>query len=245
MALKDRLLELIDREELNANQFYIKTGLGNGFLDKVGEKLKKPSIEKISKTFPMWNIDYLQTGNGEKLKKDDREQTDIKFYDPEFLPKNKRLIPLYDDISTIGGKLKGEQTAKITPDSPPAEWVDPGDWFKSATHAIRHYEHSMIQYPSGCILAMKEVYERQLIVWGNDYVIETDEFRITKRVQRGKTVDCIRAYSTNESTYQDGTLIYEPIDIDWNDVRRIFLVLGYVVKNGSGTIVHTNQNNKI
>jgi hypothetical protein len=70
MNLKDRLLDLIACEELNPNQFYIKTGLGNGFLDKVGEKLKNPSVEKISKVFPHWNIDYLQTGDGDKYKKD-------------------------------------------------------------------------------------------------------------------------------------------------------------------------------
>lgn len=66
--LKDRLLEFIKSEGLNPNQFYVKTGLGVGFLDKVGEKLKRPSVEKISKTFPHWNVDYLQTGEGEKLR---------------------------------------------------------------------------------------------------------------------------------------------------------------------------------
>jgi hypothetical protein len=68
MVLRERLLELIICEELNPNQFYVKTGLGNGFLDKVGERLKSPSVEKISRTFPHWNIDYLQTGEGEKYK---------------------------------------------------------------------------------------------------------------------------------------------------------------------------------
>lgn len=69
-TLKDRLVELINNEGLNPNQFYLKTGLGNGFLNTVGEKLKRPSIEKISKAFPLWNIDYLQTGKGDMLKKE-------------------------------------------------------------------------------------------------------------------------------------------------------------------------------
>lgn len=68
MALKDRLQLLIDKEGLNPNQFYIKTGLGNGFLNTVGEKLRKPSVEKIEKSFPHWNIDYIQTGKGEIFK---------------------------------------------------------------------------------------------------------------------------------------------------------------------------------
>lgn len=69
MALKDRLQFLIDKEGLNPNQFYVKTGLGNGFLNTVGEKLRKPSVEKIEKSFPHWNIDYIQTGKGEMFKK--------------------------------------------------------------------------------------------------------------------------------------------------------------------------------
>jgi hypothetical protein len=68
MDLKGRLLDLITIEGLNPNQFYIKTGLGVGFLDKVGKKLKRPSIDKIVSAFPTWNIDYLQTGAGEKYK---------------------------------------------------------------------------------------------------------------------------------------------------------------------------------
>jgi hypothetical protein len=66
MTLRERVLDLILLENINPNQFYTLTGLGNGWIDKVGLRLKKPSIEKISKTFPRWNIDYLQTGIGEK-----------------------------------------------------------------------------------------------------------------------------------------------------------------------------------
>lgn len=66
MSLKDRLIELIDNEGLNPNQFYSKTGLGNGFLNTVGETLRKPSIERIEKAFPKWNIKWILTGEGEK-----------------------------------------------------------------------------------------------------------------------------------------------------------------------------------
>jgi hypothetical protein len=71
MTLKERILELIEFEKMNPNQFYNATGLGNGWIDKVGKKLKNPSIEKISKTFPKWNIDYLQTGEGDKYRIND------------------------------------------------------------------------------------------------------------------------------------------------------------------------------
>jgi transcriptional regulator with XRE-family HTH domain len=152
---------------------------------------------------------------------------------------SKNLIPLYDDVTTIGGV--NERIANTDGVSSPSEYIDTGDWFREATAAIRHYGDSMIEYPPGCILALKEVGERQLIIWGKDYVIETNEYRITKRVQRGKDEEHIRAYSSNTETYPDGQLVHEYIDVAWKDIRRIFLVLGYVVKKNGGTIVYSNQ----
>lgn len=152
---------------------------------------------------------------------------------------SKNLIPFYDDVSSIGG-VKG---VVASPDgvSSPSDYIDTGDWFKEATAAIRHYGESMIEYPQGCILALKEVKERKLVVWGRDYVVETNEYRITKRIQRGEDKEHIRAYSTNEDTYPDGRIIHEPLDIEWNDVRCIYAVLGYVVKKNGGTMIFSNS----
>jgi transcriptional regulator with XRE-family HTH domain len=152
---------------------------------------------------------------------------------------SKQLIPFYDDAATIGGV--NEKISNMQGVSSPSEYIDAGDWFREATAAIRHYGDSMIEYPPGCILALKEVQERQLIIWGKDYVIETSEYRITKRVQRGDNSEYIKAYSSNIETYPDGKLIHEPQDIPWKYIRRIFLVLGYVVKKNGGTIVFSNQ----
>ena len=99
-------------------------------------------------------------------------------------------------------------------------------------------------FRSGCILAIKEVLDRELIIPGRDYMIETSEYRVTKRVQRGKDPMHITAYSTNPEKYADGRLIHEPFDIPWRAVKRISMVLGYVVKKNGGTMVFSNQNTK-
>lgn len=67
MNLKERLLQLVEKEGLNPNQFYVKTGLANGFLNTIGSNLRKPSIAKIEKAFPHWNIEYLLTGKGNDM----------------------------------------------------------------------------------------------------------------------------------------------------------------------------------
>lgn len=148
------------------------------------------------------------------------------------------LIPFYDNVSSIGGI--NESMANLDGVSKPTEYIDTGDWFRDATAAIRHYGESMVEYPTGCILALKEVYDRELIIPGLDYVIETSEYRVTKRIQKGKDPEHITAYSTNPETYADGRLVHEPFDIPWRAVIHISLVLGYVVKKNGGTMVFSN-----
>lgn len=141
----------------------------------------------------------------------------------------KKKIPLYD-VESIGG----HQDMVANTDEPVghvAEWIDAGDWFPGATAAIRHYGDSMIEYPSGSILALKRVEDTSLLINGRNYVIETSEFRITKQLQDDG--DYIMAYSSNRETYPDGRQIHAPIRIPKSSIRHIDLVLGCVLKEYS------------
>jgi hypothetical protein len=114
------------------------------------------------------------------------------------------------------------------------EYIDAGDWFVGATGAIRHYGDSMVEYPSGCILALKQIFDLvDGFIWGQNYVVEYGEDfnRITKRIQ--KDGEMIIAYSTNEDTYKNGTLIHQPIIL--TKIHSAWRVLGYVVKTESTT----------
>lgn len=87
MTLKERLFTLIEKEGLNPNQFYTKSGLGNGYLDKVGEVLRRPTIEKLQKTFPHWNLEWIQREQGEMI---------IDVPEPKFEPRDARLLTNQD-----------------------------------------------------------------------------------------------------------------------------------------------------
>ena len=235
--MKERLLEFLVYLGIGQNKFEEKVGLSIGYINKLKGDMKLNTIDKITSTYSELDKEWLITGKGSMLKSD---SGNVQFYTTEQVPINKRLIPLWDDVSSVGGKLKKGYSANMESNSKPAEWIDPGDWFKNATDAIRHYEDSMIEYPSGCILALKEVYDRQLIVPGKDYVIETSEYRITKKLQSSNS-EYIRVRSTNEEKYEDGELIHGPFNIQQKLIHKIFEVLGYVVKKGGGTMVHTNN----
>jgi phage repressor protein C with HTH and peptisase S24 domain len=235
--MKERLIEFLKYMNISQRQFEINSGLSNGFVDKVGDSIRTNNLNKILSKYPNLNINWLKTGEGNMLKSN---LGDIQFYDPENASSGKKLIPFYDDVSTIGGNLSG-YSASIELNSPPAEWIDPGDWFKNATAALRHYGDSMKEYQSGCILALREVQDRRLIIPGKDYVIETSEYRVTKKVQLTSDPEYLRVHSTNDEKYDDGTLIHQPFNVPWDLIGRIFEVLGYVVKKGGGTIVYSNS----
>ncbi len=100
----------------------------------------------------------------------------------------------------------------------------------------------MSEYPNGCILALRRITNIRGIVWGRNYVIETTDIRVTKRMQTCIDDDsCIMAYSTNTETYSDGRLVHEPFKIHKEDIKQIFLVIGRVVKEYSSDPVFTIQ----
>ena len=96
----------------------------------------------------------------------------------------------------------------------------------TATHVIPHYSDSMVEYPSGSLLAVKKVEDPRLLLNGENYVIETDEYTITRKIYDDG--GSILAYSTNKETHPDGQPVYGPVRIPKDAIRHLFLVLGCV-----------------
>lgn len=212
----DRFDKYMACTNLNDNKVTQQLGLSVGTIGKSrkeGRDLSDRVVEQILNFYTNLNRVWLLTGEGEMLSKENR-------------------IPLYDDDVTIGG-VNGSM-ANVDDAARPTEWIDAGDWFPNATSAIHHYGDSMTEYPSGCILALKRVNNPSLLINGENYVIETDEFRITKQIQDDG--DCIVAYSSNTETYPDGRLIHAPIRIPKESIRHLDLVLGCVIRKFSAPI---------
>jgi len=236
-----RIKELMSYYSINS--LTLSKELGYKSSEKISRLFRdggaKPSydiIYDISNKFEI-NTDWLITGRGSMLKSEGVLLMGDKGAEKEeVLSAKKNLIPFYDDVSTIGGL--NDRVAN-TNSSSPAEWIDAGDWFPEATAAIRHYGDSMVEYPSGSILALKRVNNPQLIMNGRNYVIETTEYRVTKQLQdKG---DCFMAYSTNRETYPDGCQIHAPFSVPKGEIRHIYLVLGCVTKEYSNGAIQIRK----
>ncbi len=229
--IKERVLYISEYKGINRELFFEELGLSYANFKGRQKKtaLNSDAIDKILSIHSEISTEWLVQGKGAMLKTEDlSEKTE------------KNLIPLYDDVATIGGKT--EMIAETEDVCRATEYIDAGDWFKDVTAAIRHYGDSMQEYPNGCILALRKITDIRGIVWGRNYVIETNEIRVTKRMQTCPDDEaCIMAYSTNTETYPDGRLVHEPFKIYKEDIRRIFLVIGRVVKEYSSDPVYTIQ----
>ena len=232
MSKKERLNLLIEHySNGNKTQFANKLGISpQGLSTWLSRDMF--DIELIYSKCENVSAEWLLTGDGPML------IDEIFSQETQLVPESdKKLIPFFDDITTIGGHNDSVSIMEISQNHV-SEWIDAGDWFPEATAAIRHYGDSMIEYPSGSILALKRVHDKRLIINGRNYVIETTEFRVTKQLQDDGG-DYIIAYSSNRETYPDGRQIHSPIRIPKDTIRSIDLVLGCVLKeysNGALTI---------
>ena len=65
--MKERVLQFIEYTGLNKASFEKMVGLSNGAVDKMGANTRHSTVDKISKTFPEINRDWLMTGKGNML----------------------------------------------------------------------------------------------------------------------------------------------------------------------------------
>jgi phage repressor protein C with HTH and peptisase S24 domain len=183
--------------------------------------------------------EYLLSGHEPILKSD---SDFIKEPSENYYREEKKLIPLYDGVATAGT----HETAMLDPTHESVEMIDAGDWFRDATAAMRVHGDSMYpEYKSGSIAALREVQNKRLVVYGQDYLIETSEYRVIKRLQKSDLPQNWLACSVNEEKYESsGRLIHEPFDVHIDDVKRLYQVLGNVKRNQSSTVIHAGKHNK-
>lgn len=130
-------------------------------------------------------------------------------------------IPFYDTVLFGDASMLAEQSVDY-PGS--AEMIDPGSWFRGANGALRVYGHSMFpKYPAGCIIAYKTA-DKEVIIWGEDYVIELEDRRIVKRLDKSDIKGYVKAISYNKSE----DYAYSPIEIPVSKIKNLYMVLGKI-----------------
>ncbi|MCT4614544.1 MAG: hypothetical protein N4A49_06680 [Marinifilaceae bacterium] len=226
-VISERIEYMINILKLNKNEFAKKLGYkrSQSIYDILNNK-SKPSYDFFEKLYnsefsELINADWLFTGEGDILKEKTNNQA--------------HLIPFYEGVAVGGTSIIADNSAQTIP----AELINAGDWFRDATAAMRIHGESMEPYyKNGSVVALKAVFDKSLIIYGNDYVIETSEYRVLKRIQRSDKNNCWLCCSTNEEIYKhSGRLIHEPFDVEIDKVYRIYRVVGTVNRTESSSII--------
>ena len=232
--VQDRLYRFIAYLGLSVSQFEQSIGVGNGFVSNTNERMRNSSKNLIATHYPELNIDWLIKGEGEMLRKNNYIINSSGNNSANAINGNATII------STSQKRYK-EQISKendgiVSETNEILNNIYIGDLFKEATSAIINNDDSMREYPLGAIIILKRLTDDNNIIWGNNYYIETCDYKIIRRVQKNNDKQ-ITAYSSNEKTNQDGTLIHSPIIIPKKTIISISSVLGYIIKEENNNIV--------
>jgi transcriptional regulator with XRE-family HTH domain len=206
-------------------------------------KLSIKNAEILAKYFNV-NTEWLTSG----IKPDAVSQTASQKQTVEIFNQSvpstvaSKKIPFYD-VDAEAGSI---QLSNMDAVSSPIEWIDAGDWFRDADSAMRVHGDSMSpEYKSGSIVVMREVHDIHLVIFGEDYMIQTSEYRTIKRLEPSKQKDCWLACSVNQEVWANGDLVgqlmYAPFDIRIKDVTKICRILGCVRRNESSRFVYAKN----
>lgn len=98
MTTKERLILFLTHLNISQGRFEKKVGLSIGFVNKVGDSIRKSSLEKIISVYPQLNTAWLLTGVGEMLDKDST-QTNKAETGTEIITKR---VPLVNQYAYVG-----------------------------------------------------------------------------------------------------------------------------------------------
>lgn len=225
MTLKERMFYLIEKEGLNPNQFYTISGLGNGYLNNVGESFRKPTIEKIKKSFPHWNMDWILYEKGEPVTNISKGNIEIL----EAIPLNQNYIinvPLVNQYAQAG-YLCGYQDAAYIATLPTIPFIidheAKGNYVAFEVRGDSMNDGTEESYLEGDRLLCREIapylwVESKLHIRKWDFVIVHEDGILIKRIiDHNVENHTITIHSLND--------MYPDRVIDLAEVRQIFNVI--------------------
>ena len=113
-GLKERLLYFIEYKGLPVQMFEKIVGLSNAAVSKMGDNTRRSTIDKISKSFPELDVNWLLTGQGEMLSYgQDTESISNKVQEPtshygrKELNEGNGFTTYLLPMSAMGGTLTG------------------------------------------------------------------------------------------------------------------------------------------
>lgn len=227
MSVKERLKQFIEYKHMSERKFCSVVGLSSTYISTMRVSIQPDKVLMIAKHFPELNTGWLLTGEGEMLKSaqysnkalvtlfEDRGEDYLK---PGTTNRNVS-IPYYDiEISagTVNFYKDYPELPHTTLEIPFVQGVD---------LAMPVYGDSM--YPkikNGDIVLLKEIHDKTVILYGEIYLVITEDYRTLKYIRKHPTSEeKILLVSENDR--------YDPVPMALNNVIHLFLYKGKFEKS--------------
>lgn len=214
MTVKERLQLFIKHKGLTNKAFELQCGLGNGFVSKVGDSIRREKLLLISKAFPDLDTDWVINEKGKMLK----TATPSTSTSPKI--SYTTGVPYYD-VDFIGGFDLVENDQTMTP----AYNIDFKAYDK-ATCWCNITGHSMEpEINHGDIIALRKIDDFSFLPAGEVYaIVTTNDMRTVKRIGISDNPDNYRLIPTNKSPE------YGVQELPKRMIRAVFEVLGCMKK---------------
>ena len=206
---KERLMTFLKSENIGQNTFEKKVGWSTGYINNIKSSIGSDKISSIIKEYPLLNLSWLLTGEGEML----RTATDDSAADKQ---KALPLIP----FEALAGYLSTDNEGVMVEDC--EHYVIPEFDRRGAEFIIRVSGSSMYpKYSNGDLLGCKKIEDILFFQWGKIYVLGTSQGALVKRVYPHDDDAFITLVSDNKK-------VYPPFPIPKSDIRSLSIVVGVV-----------------
>lgn len=200
---------------INDNQVTLNCNLSQGLIGqaRTGKSdLGSRTVDKILRVYQDLSRVWLLTGEGQML----TESSDV---GKSVSEENFKQIPILP-ISAQGGSLNNFTHSVRSYD---CEWMPSP--VSDADFAIEVAGESMApEYPAGARVLIKRINESVFIEWGKEYVIDTENGVVLKRVVPADDENYIRCVSINSAPE------YAPFNIPKLSIFGMYIVLGLYAK---------------
>ena len=202
-------MTFLKSENIGQNTFEKKVGWSTGYINNIKSSIGSDKISSIIKEYPLLNLSWLLTGEGEML----RTATDDSAADKQ---KAFPLIP----FEALAGYLSTDNEGVMVEDC--ERYVIPEFDRRGAEFIIRVSGSSMYpKYSNGDLLGCKKVNDVLFFQWGKIYVLDTSQGALVKRVYEHENKDFVMLVSDNKK-------VYPPFPIPKSDIRSLSIVVGVI-----------------
>ncbi len=218
--MNNRLIEAINflkdnRVIFNDSDFAEVLGKNKGYISEVknGKRtMGSRFCKSVEDAFPQINGDWLLTGEGEMLKREEKEEKktneDEALYYVPVLPVSAQGGSLNDYVESI----RESECERIPSPIKGADW------------AITVDGDSMFpKHPNGSIVLIKKVYETAFIQWGESFVLDTCNGVVVKRLYPSEHKGYIKCVSINPD--------FPPFEVDGESIYGVYKVVMTMTKN--------------